>query len=185
MSNEIWQYLLIFLGVAVEGPVVTLSAAALAGTGVLDPYLVFFSAGAGNVTGDLCWYLLGRMGKVETLIRWFPRLAPLRPQITRLQQEIVHHAPRMLLIAKLALGVASIPTLVAAGIARVSWLRVLAVQLMGEVIWTGSLVLVGVFLGQYVALLEKDLRIGASIGSALLLVGLLWFLRRRFANNQL
>lgn len=174
-----WQYLLIFLGVAIEGPAVTLAAAALAGTGVLDPYCVFLSAASGNVTGDLCWYLLGRMGKIETLMRWFPSLARLRPQIERLKQEVARRALRMLFVAKLALGVASIPTLIAAGIARVPWLRVLGIQLLGEVIWSGTLVLFGVFLGQYVALLEKDLRIASLAGSVILLLLLLWFLRRR------
>ena len=31
-----WQYILIFLGVAIEGPAVTLTAAALAGAGLLN-----------------------------------------------------------------------------------------------------------------------------------------------------
>jgi len=68
----------------------------------------------------------------------------------------------------LAFGVASIPTLVAAGIARVPWPRVLLVQLMGKVIWTGSLVLFGFFLGQYVALLKRDLRIAPLVTDVLL-----------------
>ena len=63
---------------------------------------------------------------------------------------------------------ASIPTLVAAGIARVPWSRVLLVQLMGEVIWTGSLVLFGFFLGRYVALLKHDLRIAPLVTGVLL-----------------
>ena len=179
--STVWQYLLIFCGVAIEGPAVTLGAAALAGTGALDPYLVFISAACGNVTGDLGWYLLGRMGKVETIFHLFPSLAHLRPQIERLKKEVAHRALHLLFVAKLALGVASIPTLIAAGIARVPWLRVLGIQLLGEVIWTGSLVLFGLFLGQYIALLEKDLGIATLVVGAILVFALVWFLRRRLS----
>ncbi|MEZ4678463.1 MAG: VTT domain-containing protein [Caldilineaceae bacterium] len=179
-----WQYVLIFFGVAIEGPAVTLAAAALAGTGVLDPYVVFLSASMGNVTGDLCWYLLGYLGRVETLIRWFPSLASLRPQIERLKTEVAQHASRMLFIAKLAFGVASIPTLVAAGIARVSWLRVVVTQVLGEVVWTGSLVLFGLFLGQYVAQLQKDLRIGALVTALLFISIIIWLIRRHIKSQS-
>ena len=173
-----WQYLLIFLGVALEGPGVTLTAAALAGAGLLDPFVVFLCAGAGNLTSDLCWYLLGYFGQLETLLRRFPRLARLAPQIDQLKSEVTYSAPRMLLIAKLAFGVVSIPTLVAAGVARVSWQRVVPVQLLGEVIWTGALVLFGLFLGQYVQRLQNDLRIVALVGGVIGILLLIWVVRR-------
>ena len=177
-----WQYLIIFFGVAIEGPAVTLTAAALAGTGVLNPYMVFLSAGTGNVTGDLCWYLLGYWGRIETLFHWFPRLAQWQPQINELKDKVVQRAARMLLVAKLAFGVISIPTLIAAGIAHVPWLRVLCVQVIGEIIWTGSLVLFGVFLGQYVALLQKDLRIAALVAGLFFAFLAIWLIRRYIAK---
>jgi membrane protein DedA with SNARE-associated domain len=173
-----WQYVLIFLGVVIEGPAVTLTAAALAGSGLLDPYVVFLSAGTGNVTGDLFWYLLGYLGRIETLMAWFPMLTPLQPQIDRLKIAVAQRASRMLLIAKLAFGVASIPTLVAAGIARVPWPRVLLTQIVGEVIWSGALVLFGLFLGQYVSQLQKDIRIAAFITGLLFVFLAIWLIRR-------
>jgi membrane protein DedA with SNARE-associated domain len=150
----------------------------LAGVGFLDPVFVFLCAGAGNLTGDLCWYLLGYFGHFEALVRRFPQLVWLVPQIEQMKAEVLQRAPRMLLIAKLALGVASIPTLVAAGVARVPWQRVVLVQLLGETIWTGALVLFGLFLGQYVSRLQKDLRIAALVSSVIFVLLLLWVIRR-------
>lgn len=174
-----WQYILIFLGVAIEGPGVTLTAAALAGAGILDPLAVFLCAGTGNLISDLCWYLLGYFGHFDTLVRWFPQLSRLTPQIEQMKADVVQRAPRILFIAKLAFGVASIPALVAAGIARVPWQRVVPVQLLAEVIWTGALVLFGLFLGQYVSKLEKYLQFAALLSGLVFALVMIWAVRRR------
>ncbi len=178
-----WRYALIFLGSTVEGPAVTLAAAALAGAGVLDPFVVFLCAGTGNFVGDLGWYLLGWLGRIETLLRWFPRLSQFLPYVEQIKGEISQKAPRMLLIAKLAFGVTSIPTLIAAGIARVPWQRVVPAQLLGEIIWTGALMLIGIFFGQYAAQLEKDIQIIALISGVALILIVIWFVRRRLKTG--
>ena len=180
----VWQYLLIFLGVAIEGPGVTLTAAALAGAGFLDPLLVFLCAGAGNLIGDFCWYLIGYFGHFETLLRRFPRLVRFAPQIDQMKADVAQSAPRMLFIAKLAFGVASIPTLVAAGVVRVPWQRVVPIQILGEVIWTGAMVLLGLFLGQYVSRIQKDLRIAALVSGVIFVLFLIWVVRRRIKPGK-
>jgi membrane protein DedA with SNARE-associated domain len=181
--NLPWHYLLIFLGAVVEGPGVTLAAAALAGSGILDPYLVFLTAGAGNLSADLGWYMLGFLGRFESSLSWFPPLKRLEPQIARVKTRMNQHAVKMLLISKLFLGIGSIPTLITAGIARVAWWRVVTVQMVGEMIWTGSLVLIGVFLGQYVARLERILQIAGIAGGAILVAGLIFLLRKQFGEK--
>lgn len=181
--NLPWHYLLIFLGVALEGPGVTLAAAALAGSGILDPYLVFLAASGGNLTSDLGWYMLGFFGHFESSLNRFSTLKRLEPQIARLKTRMNQHAAQMLLIPKLSLGIGSIPSLIAAGIARVTWWRVVAIQLVGEIIWTGSLVLIGLFLGQYVARLERTLQIAGIVGGAILVAGLIFLLRKQFGTK--
>ncbi len=175
-----WQYILIFLLVIVEGAGVTLAGAALAGIGVLNPALVFLAAGIGNLTGDLFWYLLGYLGQFDKLMLWFPRLASLQPEIERFKLRVNHDAPRMLLIAKLFFGIGSVPTLVAAGITRYSLWRIAPTQILGEVIWTGTLVLIGLYLGQYVILFANSIQIISIAGVILFIVAVLWLVRRRF-----
>ncbi|MFN8439697.1 MAG: VTT domain-containing protein [Caldilineaceae bacterium] len=182
--NSLWQYLLIYLLVAVEGAGVTLAAAALAGTGMLTPLWVFLAAGTGNLTGDFCWYLLGYFGQFDRLLRWFPRFAKFQPQIDQFRMQVNQHAPKMLFIAKLSLGVMSIPTLVAAGMARVPLWRVAPVQILGEILWTGGLVLIGVYLGQYVTQFERGLQIASIAVGAILLLVVLWLLRKWLSSNE-
>jgi len=183
--NSIWHYVLIFLGVTIEGPAVTLAAAALAGGGILDPYLVFLAAGCGNFAADLFWYMLGFLGRSERSLNWFPKLKRLEPQIAHLKTKINKNATQLLLISKLSLGIGTIPALIAAGIAHVAWWRVVLIQIVGETIWTGSLVLIGVFLGQYVAGLERTLQIAGIAGSIILFAGLTFWLHKLFSKNKM
>lgn len=177
--SVLWQYLLIFVGVAIEGPIVTLTAAALAGNGLLNPFVVFLTAGTGNVAGDFCWYLLGYFGGFERRLRKWPRFARYEAQIERVKTDVAHHAPKLLLGAKLSLGIGSIPTLIAAGIVRVPWWRVVIVQTVGEIIWSGVLVLAGYFLGQYIPQIMKDLRIATAVGGLGFLLLVLWVMREQ------
>jgi membrane protein DedA with SNARE-associated domain len=48
-------YLILFLLVAVEGPIAILLASAMASAGLLRPALVFVSAVFGNLTADCVW----------------------------------------------------------------------------------------------------------------------------------
>lgn len=165
-----WSYLLIALLVAVEGSVTTLVAAALAGAGILNPGLVFVAAGIGNATADAAWYWLGRLERLDTLATRLPWLRRFEPQIAQLEQNIKASGPRLYLITKLCIWPAVIPTLIAAGMARVSWRKMILVSAVSETIWTGGLVLVGFFLGSYLNQLRAGLQwLSLSLGVAVVL----------------
>ena len=180
--SSVWEYLLIFLGVAIEGPVVTLTAAALASNGLLNPFLVFAVAGTGNVIGDMFWYALGYYGGFEHRLRTWPRFARYTPKIEQIKADIAQRALQLLLGAKLSLGIGSIPTLIAAGIVRIAWWRVVLVQTLGEIIWTGGLVIIGLFLGPYVPQILEDVRIATIVGGIVFTLLVLWLLRRSFTT---
>ncbi|MBK8797177.1 MAG: hypothetical protein IPM07_12895 [Anaerolineales bacterium] len=57
-----WSYLIIAILVFIEGPAVTLVAAAMAATGILRVDLVFVAAAIGNFLADSTWYGIGYMG---------------------------------------------------------------------------------------------------------------------------
>jgi membrane protein DedA with SNARE-associated domain len=175
----IWLYVLLAFFVAVEGPLATLAAAVASSAGYLDPRLVFVSASCGNLSADILWYLLGYLGKIELLGRYGGWMGIKQDTILRLKQGIHDHVRKLLFIAKLTLGFI-IPTLVAAGLARVSWRRWLGTLLLAEGIWTGGLVLAGYYYGQYILHLEKGLK-WISIGSTAILFVILgiYILRRR------
>lgn len=163
-----WAYVLLAILVAVEGPIATLAGAFAASTGLLNPVLVFVSASLGNLTADVLWYSLGTLGKTEWLMKLSSRFGVKESVITRLEKDVREHIHKVLFIAKLTMGLV-IPTLIAAGMARVPFKRWFGVLFGAECIWTGSLVLAGYYLGALTQRIEANLR-WVSLAGALILV---------------
>jgi len=139
-----WTYLVLAFLVAIEGPVATLLGAAAASAGLMRLWLVFTCAAVGNLTADSLWYLLGYAGKLEWVVRFGRRLG-LQPEVLeRLERGMHTHAAKILFMAKLTVSF-MIPSLIAAGLMKVPWRRWFPALFSGEMLWTGSLCLLGYF----------------------------------------
>ena len=168
-----WAYLLLGILVAVEGPFATLAGAVAASAGLLNPILVFIAASLGNLTADILWYCLGYFGKVEWWMQHIGRLGIKESSLARLQKDIYTHIHKVLFLAKLTLGLV-VPTLIAAGLARVPFRRWFGVLFAAECIWTGGLVITGYYFGYLVQQIEKDLR-WVSLGGIVVVIGLILY----------
>ena len=178
-----WKYLILGLLVAVEGPFATLLAAAAAPGGLMRLDWVFIAASLGNLSADTLWYSLGYLGKIEWLLRPGRFFGFQKKDLLQLEGKIRHHAPKILFIAKITSSLI-IPSLVAAGLAKVPWKRWFPFVATGEVIWTGTLVLLGYYAGQSISLIQKDLRIFVIVSSVVILSGLIWMARRFIVNKD-
>ncbi|MBK8046738.1 MAG: VTT domain-containing protein [Anaerolineales bacterium] len=174
----IWSYVLIALLVFVEGPAVTLVAATLAATGVLRADLVFVASVIGNFMADSFWYLLGYLGGDRRVLLRFRWVRKRWREIQRIQGEVRGRATRMFLITKLSLGLLTIPVLIASGLARVPWWRLVIVSIIVEPIWNGFLVLAGYRLGDQVLAMDRGLRIAAIIAAVVVLIAFIAVYRR-------
>lgn len=139
-------YLIIFGAVLIEGPIATLAAAAVAAQ---DPHLdavwVFFVAMFGNLTADLCWYLLGAAGKHGKVLEYIPWIRYQEGLVKRATKEIRQRGINVFILTKLGFGIGTIPLLIAAGMLHINKKRWLVAALAIEVVWTGTLLLMGVF----------------------------------------
>jgi len=168
-----WAYILLAILVAVEGPVITLAGAVAASTGYLNPILVFMAAAIGNLIADTLWYSLGYLGKIEWLLRYGGKLGIKETTLARLQTDVHDHIRKILFIAKLTLGFV-VPTLIAAGLARVPMKRWFGVLFAAEGLWTGTLVLIGYYFGYMIQRIETNLR-WVSLGGTVVIVALILF----------
>ena len=182
-----WTYLVLAFLVAIEGPVATLLGAAAASAGLMRPWLVFFCAAAGNLTADSLWYSLGYAGKLEWAMRFGRRLG-LRPEILdRLEQGMHEHAAKILFIAKLTVSF-MIPSLIAAGLVKVPWRRWFPALFAGEMIWTGSLMLVGYFATEAIKRVQQGVEYLILGLSLVFIIFIIWIgrrvLRKRLSLND-
>ena len=154
-------YFLLFLAVLREGPIATLAAAALAAkdTNNLSITLIVLVAIASNLIADFLWYFLGRLGKGRLPLRLMPGSdQENRERIQTVQTHLRDHGLWYFVAAKLSLGLAMIPVLLAMGMARVPLPRLVPVAILCEIIWTGALALIG-YLGMgplVIGILESE-----------------------------
>ena len=179
----VWNYALLSFFVLVEGPIATLLGAAAASAGYMRVGLVFAAAAAGNMTADILWYSLGRMGKIEGLLRFGRWIGLRRSHLDHLKEAMVDHGPKLLLFAKLSSGFI-IPSLIAAGLARLPLRRWLPVIALGESIWTGTLVLVGYYTTEAIKRVEQVVAFVIGAASIVFLLVLLWGIRHILKKSK-
>jgi membrane protein DedA with SNARE-associated domain len=180
-----WSYILLAVLVATEGPLSTLLGASAAAAGLLDWRWVLIATVIGNVAGDCLWYSLGYAGKMQWLYdhgRWFG----MKPHhVARLEREMHMHARKLIIFAKIAYGLI-VPTLVAAGLARVPWRRWFPVVFVVETLWSILLVWVGYHTTAFIQDFEHTL---IAVGVAVLVGGAIFvfmrFLRKRIDAQEL
>lgn len=172
-----WNYLLLAMLVAIEGPIITLLGAATASAGLMRPLGVFAAAAAGNLTADTLWYLLGYFGKFEVILR-VGRLVKIKKEhLDRFTLAVQKHTLKILFISKLTAGF-MIPALIATGLAHIPWKRWFPVLLLGEMIWTGMLVIIGYYTTETIKVVAGGVGLLGLIASILLIIILFWQGRR-------
>jgi membrane protein DedA with SNARE-associated domain len=167
-----WKYVALAVLTIFEGPVATLLAAAASSIGLMNPVLVFLSAATGNMLGDSGWYLLGRLGKMEWIAGLMSRVGISPAYLERMERQIERNAPTFLFFTKLFNSLI-IPALVTAGLARIPWRRWFPPLIGAEILWTGSLVLLGYYSAHALNQVEKGL---PWVGLAAILAAVLFLL---------
>jgi membrane protein DedA with SNARE-associated domain len=178
----IWTYIVLAVLVSIEGPIVTLIGAAAASAGLMKPGWVFVAAATGNLTADSLWYTLGYFGKIEWFLKFGKKLGIRADILSRLEPEIHKHAARILFVAKLTLSM-MIPALVAAGLVKAPWKRWFPAIFTGEMIWTGSLLLIGFYTTEAIKRVEKSIEY-AALGGAIVSVLILIIVGRRVLKKR-
>jgi len=173
----VWNYVIFATMVFVEGPTATLIGATAAGSGRLEPLAVFLVAAGSNLMADSFWYYLGRWGHEARILHWVEKVGVDESMLEQAKRKMHQHALKILLAAKLTLSF-SIPALIVAGLTRISWRKTILVLLGAEILWSGSLVLAGVYLGQWLERLEKGIQVVTILGSIVFLLILMVFVKR-------
>jgi len=178
----IWTYFLLVFLVAIEGPIATLIGAAAASAGLMRLGWVFIAASTGNLAADTLWYTLGYLGKIDIILRIGQKLGLSRELLERLQKGMQEHTIRILFIAKLTVSFV-IPSLIAAGLVKAPWRRWFPAIFAGELIWTGSLLLLGFYTTEAIKRVEKGVEY-LALGGGLIFIIFLIFMGRRLIQKR-
>jgi undecaprenyl-diphosphatase len=178
-----WNYFILSFLIVLQGPATTLLGGAAANAGLLRPHWVFLAGITGNLIADVFWYNVGARGKTTWLLKHGRRIGIRQKHLDKLTLGMKQHVVKILLMAKISVGLA-VPTLLVAGITRVPWRKWFPVVFLGETVWTGILVLIGYYATAAIKQMEQGLE-ALMLGSTFLfLIMLVWLIPRILPKDQ-
>jgi membrane protein DedA with SNARE-associated domain len=133
-------------GVPVPGEVILIAAAIFAGSGHMNIALVILVAVAGAVIGDNIGYIVGRFGG-RPLIERFGRYVFLTPErLDRAEAYFNRSGGKVVVFARFVEGHRQVNGLLA-GTVGMHWLKFLAYNAAGAVLWVCAWALIGYYAG--------------------------------------
>ncbi|PQA36933.1 DedA family protein [Amnimonas aquatica] len=187
-ANGALIYGLLFLIVFVETGVVVMpflpgdsllfAAGALAATGVMDPWVLFFLLWFAAVLGDNCNYWIGRtLGQriYASNSRWIRR-----EYIDKTQVFFEHHGGKAIVIARF-MPIFRTFTPFVAGVGRMPYRRFFVIDVFGGLVWVGSFIWLGYGFGNLPVVKDNFMVVVFTIIGLSVLPGIIAFVRVKLA----
>jgi len=170
-----YRYAIAYPLAIVEGPIVMMVSGFLVRLGFFDFWPIFLVMMAGDLTGDIVWYMVGLHGGRPFLEKYGHWFSITEENVERAESFFQEHQTKILFISKLTTGFGfAIATLIAAGAAKVPFKKYLMINFLGEFVWAGFLFAIGYFFGNLYTLVDKSLRWGFIAGLIIVAVLAVW-----------
>lgn len=179
-------YFLLFLATLIEGPVATTVAGFWLHFGQFSLWPAFLALVIGDLCGDVFWYYLGRK-HLSVVIKKYGRFVSLSPVVLEsITRGFKRHERKILFFSKLTMGFGfAIPVLIAAGSARIPFRRFMTYDTVGQLLWTGLLMSIGYFFGNFYVTLNQGFKIISLVSGIIMLVLGLWGIRLYLKNRKI
>jgi len=146
----VWVYIFIVLFAFAEGPFLSMVFGVIIRLGYFGIVPVYLALMAGDLIGDVFWYYLGHFYG-HSFIRKFGKYFNVNEQSVEKVKIIFHkHKHPILFISKITNGFGfALATLMTAGMVKIPFRRYIAINILGQFIWTGLLMSIGYFFGNF------------------------------------
>jgi len=183
-----WSYLILFLGIIVEGEFIVLTAGFLAFLGILSLPLVYLTTILGVVVSDIFWYYLGyRFGEVflkKIKIGSFHLINEKRMKYIK-SHFTNGTAGRTLFIAKFLYGLAHL-TYLLSGASRIEFKKFIRPAMTSSIIWSILVVTLGYVFGHSFSLLHKYTKdVGISLSIIIISILIIEYLIKKESKDKI
>jgi len=174
-----YKYFAIFPLAFFEGPIITVIAGFLSSLGYLNFLVAYLVIVIADLTSDLIYFWLGEFGGRRFIAKRGRYFGIASKQAERLEKYFRRHSGKMLFLGKLLHGVGTV-FLVAAGLAKMPFLKFIFYNSLATLLKSLILLVIGFYFGQAFATINIYLEnITLFFIGAALLFGLVYFLYLR------
>jgi membrane protein DedA with SNARE-associated domain len=149
---------------------------------VVPTFIVFYAA---DLVGDIGWYWIGRRWGHDFIARWGTYISITEAHVATVSKFFDRYHTPILLFSKVTMGL-GFPgaTLFTAGLTRISFGKYMALNALGQCIWTAVLLGIGYYLGNFYARVNGALGMLSTLALAAIILALL-FGGARYVRNTL
>lgn len=176
-----WGYPAMLLFMTVEGPIVTMIAAFLSSLGYFNVFAVFGLSVLGDVLGDMVLYSIGYFGGQIALLRAEKILKIKESIVEKIQEKFRTSGAKIIFYVKATTGLCYI-TFILAGTARMQLTKFVKYSILGGLVWSSFLVIVGYFFGYAAERISQYIKYAGIIifaGAVLFFIGLTLYKRKQ------
>jgi membrane protein DedA with SNARE-associated domain len=176
-------YLLMFVVMLVEGPVITAAGAFVAALGFFNIWVVLVLSILGNFIPDLLYYALGRWGRETFMDKYGHYFGLNKDKIKRIEGMIDKHSLRSLVIIKL-IPLLATPGLIVAGLTKMNFRKYVRWSLIITVPTSLFYLIIGYYFGAAYDTIARYLRIGGFLILIFVAVfALIVYLENKFSDR--
>jgi membrane protein DedA with SNARE-associated domain len=163
------------MGSIIPGETVQVAAGFVSASGVIDPFIVWLFAFSGSFLGGNVSYLLGRRGGRPMLDR-YAHVPWMRDRVLGAEAYFEKHGNKTVFMARWVAGFKNfVPAI--AGMTKMNFWWFQLYSFLGALFYTGMLVLLGYFFGQYLTLVVDVVQGSGwvALGIVVLIAGYTWY----------
>ena len=149
-NHDFLVYLIVVILSCLEGPFLSLLAGVLLNVGYFSFFPLYFALMLGDLIGDVVWYYIGHHFGHRFIKRFGKYFHITEEGITKMTEVFHKHKYPILFISKATNGFGfALATLVTAGMIKIPFGKYLTINVVGQFVWTGFLLTVGYFFGNW------------------------------------
>jgi membrane protein DedA with SNARE-associated domain len=153
------SYILIFILMLIEGPIVTSLAAFGASLGYLNIYAIIMLSLFGNLIPDIILFIIGRFGRKKSIENYISNLGIKYPKIKKLEIALKNHSGKALIFSKLTPPL-PLPGIILAGFVKMPFKKFLIIDLIFNITATIIFAGIGFYFGFTIDKLFEYIQIG-------------------------
>jgi membrane-associated protein len=156
-----YRYVILLPIAIVEGPIITIICGFLCAQGQLSWWIVYLIVMLGDLIGDVLWYYLGYRFGYDFVKKWGGRFGLTEKKITEVKEKFHEHKNSILFLSKITNGLGlALVVLFTAGLSKIPFKRYMLINVSGQLIWSGILLVTGYEFGN---LLNQIKNIGGKV----------------------
>jgi membrane protein DedA with SNARE-associated domain len=140
------SYLIIFILMLIQGPIITAIAAFMASLGILNIYYILLLAFFGNLIPDMLFFLIGKHSRRKSVENLICRLGFNKSRLLFLERNLKNHLKKAVILIKITPFI-PLPGIMLAGFLKIPFKKFFSISILVDIVTISIAAFIGYYSG--------------------------------------